>query len=116
MKTLTMRGKQIDMARLVALNSHTVALGNASMNARGDIVGEGGKIIKPREEIAREYHKGNPRTVRQVALRDIADEAFITPEQMWEQVKDHVNTQQASAMEEDTVQTKHRSKRNLSDE
>lgn len=83
----TMRGRSgahphgFDMARLIAQNSTKVALGNANMNARGDIVGPGGKITVSREEIAREYHNKNPKAVKQVALRSIADEviSYETP-------------------------------------
>jgi hypothetical protein len=81
MKVKTMRGKPLDMARLMAQNQYKIALGNASMNARGDIV-EGGKVVKPREEIARDYHRNNPKAVKQVALRNISDlseEVFMTP-------------------------------------
>lgn len=78
MKVKTMRGQSLDMARLMAQNQYKLALGNASMNARGDIV-EGGKIVKPREQIAREYHRNNPKAVKQVALRDLANEVLVTP-------------------------------------
>lgn len=86
MKVRTMRGQSLDMARLMAQNAHKMALGNASMNARGDIV-ERGRVIKPREEIAREYHKHNPKAVKQVALRNIRDEV-VTPSEAWDAVKD----------------------------
>ena len=78
MKVKTMRGASLDMARLMAQNQYQLALGNASMNARGDIV-EGGKVVKPREQIAREYHRNNPKAVKQVALRNISDEVFLSP-------------------------------------
>lgn len=78
MKVKTMRGQSLDMARLMAQNQYKLALGNASMNARGDIV-EGGKIVKAREEIARDYHRNNPKAVKQVALRDLTNEVLVTP-------------------------------------
>lgn len=83
MKTVTMRGVQLDMARLIAQNSNKVALGNASMNARGDIIGKGGSVKVPRERIAREYHRANPKAVKQVPLRNINQEVvcFDTPAQ-----------------------------------
>lgn len=76
MKVISMRGEPIDMSRYLAQNEGLVAVGNAQMNARGDIIGPGGKIIKPREQIAAEYHKANPKAVRQVALRDLTDEVL----------------------------------------
>lgn len=79
MKVVSMRGEVLDMGRLIAKNEKTVALGNASMNARGDIVGPGGKIIKRREQVATEYYAANPKAVKQVALRDISKEVFASP-------------------------------------
>ena len=51
----TSRGKSIDMNRLKLLNETTIAVGNAGVNARGDLV-KGNKIIKSREEIAQEHY------------------------------------------------------------
>lgn len=92
MKTLSMRGKSVDMASLMAQNSQKIALGNANMNARGDIIGPGGKVVKPREQLAREYHRSNPKAVKQVALRDIKQEVMdsgppVTPAQAMEKLK-----------------------------
>lgn len=79
MKVVSMRGQQVDMAKLAATNSQKVALGNASMNARGDKIGPGGTVLKQREELTREYHQANPKAVKQVSLKDINEEVFATP-------------------------------------
>ena len=80
MKVLSMRGRTVDMARLAMEHGDMVALGNASMNARGDLLGPGGQVVKTREQIARDYHADNPKAVkRQTALRDIKTEVFVTP-------------------------------------
>lgn len=47
----TARGKEIDMGRLIQQNELAIAVGNASVNARGDKLGPGGQIIKRREEL-----------------------------------------------------------------
>ena len=47
----TARGKMIDMHKLVKQNEMTVAVGNAKVNARGDKLGPGGRILQRREEI-----------------------------------------------------------------
>lgn len=52
----TMQGKEIDLDKLRMKNEMTLAVGNVRMNARGDELGPGGKIIKKREEIMAEYH------------------------------------------------------------
>ena len=56
----TARGINIDLDRLKTINERTVAVGNAGVNARGDMV-RGDKIIKSREEIAQEMYniRGN---------------------------------------------------------
>ncbi len=50
----SMQGKVVDMNKLVMQNEMTVAVGNVKVNARGDELGPGGKIIRKREEIVRE--------------------------------------------------------------
>lgn len=46
----TMQGKEIDMAKLVRQNEMSVAVGNVKVNARGDELGPGGKIIRKVED------------------------------------------------------------------
>jgi len=52
-----MRGKIVDMGKLTKAHELVPAVGNMRVNARGDQLGEGGKIIKKREEIVAEYYK-----------------------------------------------------------
>lgn len=75
----SMRGSVIDMEAMRAQNEHTVAVGNARMNARGDIMGLGGQIEIRREQLAREYHAANPIQAAQVSLKPIAADVFETP-------------------------------------
>jgi len=74
-----MRGQVVDMARLAAENANQVAIGNASMNARGDLLGPGGEVLKTREDITRDYNSDNPKAIRQMSLRDIKREVFASP-------------------------------------
>ena len=55
----TMQGKDIDMDLLRQRNELTPAVGNVRVNARGDELGPGGKIIKKREEVLRDYYEDN---------------------------------------------------------
>ena len=55
----TMQGKQIDLDLLIKRNELTPAVGNAKVNARGDELGPGGKIIKKREEVVRDFYNSN---------------------------------------------------------
>ena len=59
----TMQGKTIDMDLLRKRNELTPAVGNAKVNARGDELGPGGKIIKKREDVLADYYRDNPNTV-----------------------------------------------------
>ena len=53
----SMQGKVVDLGQLIAKNELTPAVGNANVNARGDELGPGGRIIRTREEIMAEYYK-----------------------------------------------------------
>jgi|TARA_B110000977_G_C10918807_1_gene432252 hypothetical protein len=59
----TMQGKTVDMDLLRKRNELTPAVGNAKVNARGDELGAGGKIIKKREDVLADYYRDNPNTV-----------------------------------------------------
>lgn len=54
----TMQGKQVDIDLLIKRNELTPAVGNARVNARGDELGPGGKIVKKREEVIKDYYSG----------------------------------------------------------
>lgn len=56
-KHFTALGEPIDMAALSIRHSTTVALGNAKMNARGDILGEKGVVLRTQEQIDAEWRR-----------------------------------------------------------
>ncbi len=60
----SVRGKEIDMERLSLKHETEPAVGNARMNARGDELGPGGKIVKTREQILQDYYNNNPRAIK----------------------------------------------------
>lgn len=71
----SMQGKEVDMNKLALQNEMTVAVGNVKVNARGDELGPGGKIIKKREDVLREVTP-LPQPVSQaktVVQKNIAD-------------------------------------------
>ena len=85
-----MRGKIVDMDLLRKKNELTPAVGNARVNARGDELGPGGKIVRKREDIIREYYDNNPSAVRDdsgrarkkpVTIQDEAEKAALTEEE-----------------------------------
>lgn len=79
MKVVSMRGMPLDMGRYLAMHEGQVAVGNGKMNARGDLIGRGGGIVTPREQVAQEYHRANPKAVRNVSLKDISAEVMASP-------------------------------------
>ncbi len=59
-KTYTsMRGKEVDMEKLSLKNETTPAVGNIRVNARGDELGPGGKIVRTREQILQDFYQKN---------------------------------------------------------
>lgn len=67
----TNRGVIIDLESLVSQsNPNQPAVGNMKVNARGDVLGKEGRIVKKNEERVREHYKNNPRTSSsQVSLK-----------------------------------------------
>ena len=59
----SMQGKMVDMDLLRQRNELTPAVGNARVNARGDELGPGGKIIRKREDVMADYYRDNPNVV-----------------------------------------------------
>lgn len=53
----TMQGREVDMDQLLQKNETVPAVGNIRMNARGDELGQGGKVVRSREEIVGQYYK-----------------------------------------------------------
>lgn len=62
-KYRSMQGKEIDMDKLMRQNELMPAIGNVKVNARGDELGPGGRIIKKREDIIAEYYENNPKAI-----------------------------------------------------
>lgn len=53
----TANGRVVDMDLLRQKNELTPAVGNARVNARGDELGAGGKIVRKREDILADFYK-----------------------------------------------------------
>lgn len=56
----TMQGKAVDMDKLMRQHELTPAVGNMNVNARGDELGDGGRIVRKREDIVQAYYEGHP--------------------------------------------------------
>ena len=53
----TMQGRMVDIEKLRAANESVQAVGNMNVNARGDVLGAGGKIVTPKETVIRKYYE-----------------------------------------------------------
>lgn len=74
----TARGATVDVDRLKLVNETTIAVGNSSTNARGDLV-KGNKIVKTREQIAQEiYNISGNNIVKKSRVKD--NESDIEPD------------------------------------
>lgn len=85
----TMQGKMVDMDMLRKRNELTPAVGNAKVNARGDELGPGGKIVRKKEDVVKEYYdntKGvvNQQAVRRTTEKDLTDD-WVDPDNAWEE-------------------------------
>lgn len=71
----SMQGKQVDMDLLRQRNELTPAVGNARVNARGDELGPGGKIIRKREDVLKDYYKENAKgmPVEEVPVKETVE-------------------------------------------
>lgn len=61
----TMQGKEVDMEKLMTQHELMPAIGNLRVNARGDELGAGGKIIRKKEDVVAEYYEENPKARRE---------------------------------------------------
>lgn len=55
-KHKTARGKEFNMQAFTSAQGAVTAVGNSSRNARGDLVGPGGKILATAQEITNKVH------------------------------------------------------------
>jgi len=53
----TMQGRMVDIEKLRAANETARAVGNMAVNARGDVLGASGQVIRPKEQVMREYYE-----------------------------------------------------------
>lgn len=75
----TANGKSIDLDLLIQRNELTPAVGNARVNARGDELGKGGKIVRKREEVLRDYYQ-NSKSVPDEPKREKTEKKSETPD------------------------------------
>lgn len=76
----TANGKSIDLDMLIQRNELTPAVGNARVNARGDELGQGGKIVRKREEVLKDYYDNSPTVPHESTKPKQAATVAVSPE------------------------------------
>lgn len=88
------RGVMVDMEALILQQENAIAVGNTNMNARGDLIGRGGEILKNREQVVQEYYRANPNAVQQVSIKDeLPQDFFETPAQALARMQSEQNAE-----------------------
>lgn len=70
----TAQGKGLDMEKLRLKNENTQAIGNMNVNARGDQLGPGGKVVRPREEVVNAHYRIDNPNGKRTKNRNTNDE------------------------------------------
>lgn len=78
-QVLSMRGQPVDFGALAMANAEKRALGNANMNAKGDLLDNKGMVIKTQEQIAQEWATKRARQTTVTTLAGIKDD-FVIPQ------------------------------------
>jgi len=75
----TANGKAVNMDALLAQNEQAIAVGNMDVNARGDKLGPGGRVLQTKDQVMQDYYKLNT---------PVAQDNPPQPQQRTEQKKD----------------------------
>ncbi len=89
------RGVVVDMEALRVKHAKIPAIGNANMNAHGDVISKNGTILVARENIVQQYYASNPRGVKHTSLKQGLPETFETPQQAVERLTKQINAKNA---------------------
>lgn len=96
------RGTPIDLDALRMKQETNISVGNTRTNARGDVLGKGGKIEKSVDQVAREhYNKNNPRAVKKASIK-IDEEKLSSKKE--EPVRDDWVEPEANVEEEPVIE------------
>ena len=52
-----MQGRMVDIEKLRSANENVQAVGNMNVNARGDVLGAGGKIVTTKSKVIQKYYE-----------------------------------------------------------
>ena len=80
-------------------NELTPAVGNARVNARGDELGPGGRIVKNRDEVIRDYYEEHPQAAPDEIAQVEQPAEVAEPVQTKAQKKSVENAKKSKAIE-----------------
>ena len=75
-------GKTVDMEALAAKNETEISVGNTNSNAKGDLLGSGGKIRKRASEVVQAHYEKTPKPIqKEVSLKPsgVLDDEIFEP-------------------------------------
>lgn len=76
----TSSGIPIDMEAIRSRHAREVAVGNMNVNAQGDRLGKGGKVVKKAQDVYRaQQAEHSSSTTKQVSIKDMNEVATVTP-------------------------------------
>ena len=102
----TMQGRTIDMDKLRSQNELTPAVGNMKVNARGDEIGPGGKIVRTREQIMSSYYEANPKATPDTDVPPSVAQPNVRPQNPPSQTMKIEDTPVSSVVEESMPEVK----------
>lgn len=85
----TSKGKSIDIDKLKLANENTIAVGNMKINARGDELGPGGKVVATKNQVADQTYTIPPYTPN--SAMSAANEAKSNAQQLNDIVENLTN-------------------------
>ena len=91
------KGVVIDMESLLAQSGDERAVGNMNVNARGDVVGAQGEIVKKAEDRVKAYYEANPKS--STAQQSLKGAMHDTPEQVQSDMAPELKTAEAERTE-----------------
>jgi hypothetical protein len=85
----TANGRRINLDAVIAQQEESIAVGNMKTNGRGDELGPGGRVERPKDKVMADYYKLNtpvatdtvPRSHKQTSTKDLVDD-WVEPAQV----------------------------------
>ena len=101
----TMQGKMVDIEKLRATNENVQAVGNMNVNARGDVIGQGGRVVKTKAEVMKNYYQ-TPKGRAEDVPNKITKKANPVTQQIQQPRVEQVQTMNPTAKNTQAVKTK----------